>query len=352
MQDGIRRSGSSAWRWRCEAAVALAVALAAPAGANGWRHDAPHGKRKPIEILSSAPEQVSGGDALVRVTPPPGVAADRLALLRNGKDVTASLSPVPGGRALEGVVGGLRLGDNRLELRLRSPASWWWMPARLWPHAIAVLYLRNHPASGPIFSGPQQQPFVCTTARVGLGPAARRQPGPFRDPGRAGGRQRQVPARRARLPDGGGRDRRLEQGLRGTAALRVPLPHDRRRLPAAREPERPAARGHRHDHDARRPHRALHRPLGARHHQPLRLQRRDAGAGRRDRPDRARRLALERAARLQPRGRRRDRPHQGTTSDGAMLRPRRAPARLCRGELDADCAPTRTTTSSSAARPR
>ena len=28
---------------------------------------------------------------------------------------------------------------------------------------------RNHPQSGPIFSGPQQQPFVCTTARSGLG---------------------------------------------------------------------------------------------------------------------------------------------------------------------------------------
>ncbi len=29
--------------------------------------------------------------------------------------------------------------------------------------------MRNHPQSGPIFSGPHQQPFVCTTARVGLG---------------------------------------------------------------------------------------------------------------------------------------------------------------------------------------
>ena len=30
----------------------------------------------------------------------------------------------------------------------------------------AQLTLVNHPISGPIFSGPQQQPFVCTTARA------------------------------------------------------------------------------------------------------------------------------------------------------------------------------------------
>jgi hypothetical protein len=34
---------------------------------------------------------------------------------------------------------------------------------------VASLVVHNHPAQGPIFSGPQQQPFVCTTARVGLG---------------------------------------------------------------------------------------------------------------------------------------------------------------------------------------
>jgi hypothetical protein len=30
----------------------------------------------------------------------------------------------------------------------------------------ARLTLSNHPRGGPIFSGPQQQPFVCTTARA------------------------------------------------------------------------------------------------------------------------------------------------------------------------------------------
>jgi len=34
---------------------------------------------------------------------------------------------------------------------------------------VSELTVVNHPASGPVFSGPQQQPFVCTTARVGLG---------------------------------------------------------------------------------------------------------------------------------------------------------------------------------------
>jgi len=34
---------------------------------------------------------------------------------------------------------------------------------------LASLTVTNHPKQGPIFSGPHQQPFVCTTARQGLG---------------------------------------------------------------------------------------------------------------------------------------------------------------------------------------
>lgn len=155
--------------WQKLGVLGLALALAAPAAAGGRsHHGSGHGKRERIEILSSAPDQVSGGDALVRVTPPPGLSLHRIALLRNGQDVTASLAREPGGRSFAGLVGGFALGRNTLELRLRTPASRW-KPAGLVRHPLAVLRVRNHPASGPIFSGPQQQPFVCTTARVGLG---------------------------------------------------------------------------------------------------------------------------------------------------------------------------------------
>jgi hypothetical protein len=133
--------------------AALAVALLGVAflpqlaRADGWT----------IEILSSAPDQVSGGDALVRVDFPGAAIKANAVLLLNGVDVTGAL--VPDGETLVGVVDGFALGDNLLELRSSASAA----------SVKARLGVRNHPLSGPIFFGPQQQPFVCTTARAGLG---------------------------------------------------------------------------------------------------------------------------------------------------------------------------------------
>jgi hypothetical protein len=110
-----------------------------------------------IEILSSAPDQVSGGDALVRVSFPGGVPKPNAVLLLNGEDVTASLAP--DGADLVGVVEGFTLGSNLLEVKASANAS----------AVKGLLVATNHPESGPIFSGPQQQPFVCTTARAALG---------------------------------------------------------------------------------------------------------------------------------------------------------------------------------------
>jgi hypothetical protein len=80
-------------------------------------------------------------------------------LTLNGVNVTSSLTRPPGEAALVGVVSGFALGDNLLVLKANAKAM----------KVLASLTVTNHPLSGPIFSGPQQQPFVCTTARVGLG---------------------------------------------------------------------------------------------------------------------------------------------------------------------------------------
>ena len=113
------------------------------------------GRRLSIDVLSSRADEVSGGDALVRVRLRPGDAARDLTVTRDGTDVTAAFRPDPGGRSFTGRVTGLRLGWNTVRARTR--------------HGGASVRLRDFPISGPIFSGPHQQPFLCTTERNGLG---------------------------------------------------------------------------------------------------------------------------------------------------------------------------------------
>ena len=110
-----------------------------------------------IDILSSRLDQVSGGDALVRVNAPGSSVPSGARLLLNGVNVTSQLSP--SGEFLEGVVSGFNDGWNVLVLRANSS-----------PLSVRFLLpVKNTPIGGPMFSGPQQQPFVCTTFRAGLG---------------------------------------------------------------------------------------------------------------------------------------------------------------------------------------
>ncbi|MEV0593584.1 DUF6351 family protein [Nonomuraea cavernae] len=114
-----------------------------------------------LEVLSSRADQVSGGDALVRVRTARG---GPVRVLRNGEDVTPVFRADPGGRSLTGLVTGLRTGDNTIS-------------AVAGPHR-ETLRVRDHPIAGPIFSGPHQYPFVCKTERTGLGrPVADNQDG-------------------------------------------------------------------------------------------------------------------------------------------------------------------------------
>lgn len=104
-----------------------------------------------LRVLSSAPEQVSGGDARIAVRAPRGLR-DKLELHLNGQRLDLALAPTDDG--LEGVVKGLADGRNVLEVRQRNSRQ-----------ARDRLVLTNHPITGPIFTGPQQQPFVCTTSQ-------------------------------------------------------------------------------------------------------------------------------------------------------------------------------------------
>ena len=85
----------------------LAVTLFAPywmraAAADAFR----------ISVLSSRPDTVTGGNALVSIEVPQGEALDKIAVVLNGTDVAANLNRDPSTHALTGLVSGLKIGEN------------------------------------------------------------------------------------------------------------------------------------------------------------------------------------------------------------------------------------------------
>jgi len=137
------------------ALVCTALGAAVPALA----HDADrhHGDHKfAIEVLSSKPYLVSGGDALVRVTVKDSkVSLGSVRVELNGNNVTGSFRADAGARTLTGLVSGMRNGENELSVDADGKGK---------GRADADITLTNYPIQGPMISGPQEYPFVCTTA--------------------------------------------------------------------------------------------------------------------------------------------------------------------------------------------
>jgi hypothetical protein len=109
-----------------------------------------------VRVVSSAPDQVSGGDARLHIDVPRIVPPHQVQVLVNGVDQRDRFSLVPGTRRLSGVVDGLEVGANTVIVQPNGKGK-----GR--PEAV-TLTLQNHPIIGPIFSGEHQYPFVCTTA--------------------------------------------------------------------------------------------------------------------------------------------------------------------------------------------
>jgi hypothetical protein len=104
-----------------------------------------------ITTLSSRPDMVSGGDALVEIKGPRG----KLSITLNGADVAWLFHRDAASGSLVGLVTGLKLGENTLVAHIDQDR--------------ATLKLVNHPITGPIVSGPHLKPFICTTKESGLG---------------------------------------------------------------------------------------------------------------------------------------------------------------------------------------
>lgn len=126
-------------------ALASAISLA-------YAHDRDDDRDFKIEVLSSKPYMVSGGDALVRVTVKErkiSMAGVRIEL--NGRNVTGAFRSDASARTFTGLVSGMREGRNRLEVEAKG--------------GKADLTLTNYPITGPIISGPHEYPYACTVDR-------------------------------------------------------------------------------------------------------------------------------------------------------------------------------------------
>jgi hypothetical protein len=128
-----RRSGAAV------AVLAFALALVPAA----FARDEPA-----IRVLSNRADLISGGDALVQIAP----AGARVKL--NGVDVSSAFAVRADG-TYAGLVTGLGLGRNRLAVTSAGGDS-------------AQLTITNHPIGGPVFAGPQVQPWICKNTANGL----------------------------------------------------------------------------------------------------------------------------------------------------------------------------------------
>ncbi|HEY0451993.1 DUF6351 family protein [Actinophytocola sp.] len=130
------------------AVVAVVAGLVGAAGSAG-AGESPGSLR--LETLSGPARYVSGGAARVRVVVPRSVPLDAATVSVNGADVSSSFVPddqAP--HALEGVLRDLPLGASTVTAR--APG-----------HDRATLRLVNHPSTGPMFAGPKQPDFFCST---------------------------------------------------------------------------------------------------------------------------------------------------------------------------------------------
>src|SRR5436190_13765208 len=99
-----------------------------------------------VHVVSDRADLISGGDALVSVGLPRGVSPASVRVALNGSDITSQFAKRPDG-SYEGLVTGLQLGANSLTAEA--------------PGRSSQVTIVNHPNGGPVFSGPQVQPWVC-----------------------------------------------------------------------------------------------------------------------------------------------------------------------------------------------
>ena len=125
-------------RGLCGLAVLAALIGAAPAGA-----------AVKIDVLSSRADLVSGGDAVVAIT---AKRASKLTVRLNKRNVSKRFKRRADGRRI-GLIKRMKDGRNVLTAKRKNGRG-------------ARLVIRNHPNGGPVFAGPQVQPWECQEKAV------------------------------------------------------------------------------------------------------------------------------------------------------------------------------------------
>ena len=140
--------------WLMAAACGLTAALGGCGNGESaaTAQAAAQGPTLTLSVLSSRPEHVSGGTALVALQTS---GFERPTLALNGVDVSPSLvsDGTTSGR-YAALLSGVRDGENALSARSGSSSS--------------TITITGYPISGPIVSGPQQTPFICQTGSFKL----------------------------------------------------------------------------------------------------------------------------------------------------------------------------------------
>jgi hypothetical protein len=105
-----------------------------------------------IDVQSNRADLISAGDALISVDIPPGVSPADVRVYDDSRNVTGYFAVRRNGR-FQGILGGLSLGENVISARAPGANE----------DRVTVT---NHPNGGPVFSGPQVQPWQCQSTAV------------------------------------------------------------------------------------------------------------------------------------------------------------------------------------------
>ena len=114
--------------------------------------EAPRAGEGNISVLSNRADLISGGDALVEITADDSALLIGATVMQGDREVTQQLIATSEG-SLKGLLQGMDLGANTLTVVLAD-------------ESVLEQEIINHPNGGPVFSGPQLQPWQCTNAQA------------------------------------------------------------------------------------------------------------------------------------------------------------------------------------------